>query len=97
MCGEAATRSGVRSATGARCRNVSTRTSAESAAAAMHSPSLCAPSSELSEASRYSRLSVYSVDEIGLNVCNVYQKFSINAFVIFVNICYFNKRFSREM
>jgi len=27
-----------------------------------------------------------------INVCNVYQKFLINAFVIFVSVCCFNKR-----
>jgi len=33
---------------------------------------------------------VWDIDVI--NVCNVYQKFLINAFVIFVNVYYFNKR-----
>ena len=27
-----------------------------------------------------------------INACDVYQKFVINAFVIFVNVDYFNKR-----
>jgi len=28
-----------------------------------------------------------------INVCNVHQKLLINAFVIFVNVYYFNKRY----
>ena len=45
----------------------------------------CRPTSTLSSAAMRQPIDV-------INACNVYQKFVINAFVIFVNVDYFNKR-----
>jgi len=38
---------------------------------------------------------IYPQNIDAINVCNIYQKFLINAFVIFVNIYYFNKRHTK--